>query len=333
MTPFNSFRWLGKASAASYVVILLVVVAASLAVKVRFRGVFACPASYGSTAYLSDCNASNYGDYDHGAFWFELEPRAKRAAGEAKVLLLGNSRVEFAFSSPVTTRWFGDRSIPFYVLGFSHYESITFMTPVLARVQPHASAYVINADRFFAEWLSPASHRVIYERDARARYDEKKFWQKLHRPICGALSPLCGDDFAVYRNEINGMWFTSGLRPNAPRGVSDGAPSDVDRWPHYIDLARNFIDGLKVDRQCVVLTIVPTTDTKRAEAKAIADALGVPFVAPQLDGLSTFDGSHLSVASAARWSASFLDAAGPVLERCAGGDARAQAPGPSATGS
>jgi hypothetical protein len=333
MKLFHPFRWFGKAGAASYVVILLVVVAASLAIKVRFRGVFACPASYGSVAYLSDCNASGYGDYDHGAFWFELEPRAERAAREAKVLLLGNSRGQFAFSTPVTARWFGDRSIPFYALGFSHYESVTFVTPVLARVQPHASAYVINADRFFAEWLSPASHRIVYERDARARYDEKKFWQQLHKPICGALPSLCGEDLAVYRNVANGMWFTSGVLPNTPSGVSDGTPSDVARWPHYVDLAREFIDSLKVDRQCVVLTIVPTVDTKRAEAQAIAEALGVSFIAPQLDGLTTFDGSHLNVESAARWSAAFLAAAGPALERCAGGTVHAGATSASPDGS
>jgi len=325
MTLFNPFRWHGKASAASYVVILLVVIAASLAVKVRLRGVFACPASYENIAYLSDCNAAGYGDYDHGAFWFELEPQTKRAASQAKVMLLGNSRVQFGFSSPATARWFADRSIPFFSLGFSHYESVTFMAPVLARVQPHASAYVINADRFFAEWLSPVSHRVIDERDARAQYNEKRFWQRLHKPVCSALPSLCGREFAVYRNVDNGMWFTSGTPPRKPTRVADGAPDNLEQWPHYIDLARVFIAGLKVDRQCVVLTIVPSSNTRRAEAQAIADALGVPFVAPRIDDLSTFDGSHLGVESAARWSAAFLEVAGPVLERCVGGSARAQA--------
>lgn len=333
MTLSNSFRWLGKASAASYVVILLIVVAASMAAKVRLRGVFACPASYGGIAYLSDCNAPNYGDYDHGAFWFELEPETERAARQAKVMLLGNSRIQFAFSSPVTARWFADRSIPFYSLGFSHYESVTFMTPVLERVQPHASAYVINADRFFTEWLSPASHHVVYERDARARYNEKQFWQRLHRPLCGALPFLCGQQFAVYRNIANGMWFTSGTPPKDPARVSDSAPGDVERWPHYIDLAKDFVAGLKVDRQCVVLTIVPTVNTKRAEAQAIAEALGLQFIAPRIDDLSTFDGSHLSVESAARWSAAFLEAAGPVLERCVGGSAHADTQAAPAHGS
>jgi hypothetical protein len=81
-----------------------------------------------------------------------------------------------------------------------------------------------------------------------------------------------------------------------------------------------------VERQCVILTIVPTKDTRRAEAQAIADALGVSFIAPHVAGLTTFDGSHLDVRSASLWSAAFLAAAGPLLERCAGGAAAAAAP-------
>src|SRR5690242_8535117 len=141
MTDVRPGHWLKSAHPAVYIGILLVVLAASFAAKERFRGIFACPANYGTNAYLSDCNAANYGDYDHGAFWFGLEPEARRAASNARVLVLGNSRTQFALSSPVTARWFGDRSIPFYSLGFAHYESVTFVTPILARVQPHASAY------------------------------------------------------------------------------------------------------------------------------------------------------------------------------------------------
>ena len=315
--------WLRSAQPVVYVVVLLVVLAAAFGTKLRLRGVFACPASYGSTAYLSDCNGRSYGDYDHGAFWYGLEPEAQRAASNARVIVLGNSRTQFGFSSPVTVRWFEQRSIPFYLLGFSHYESVTFVTPILAKVQPHARAYVINADRFFAEWLSPTSHRIFYERDARARYDEKQFWQRPHKAMCSIAPLLCGRELAVYRNVANGTWFTSGTLPNDPSGVADGGASDVERWPRYIELAREFVGQLKVDRQCIVLTIVPTKDTKRVEAQAIADALGVSFIAPRVEGLTTFDGSHLDVNSAARWSAAFLDAAGPVLERCAGSPAAA----------
>jgi hypothetical protein len=304
---------------AAYVIVLVLTIAVAFGAKIRLQGIFACPASYGTKAYLSDCNSTAYGDYDHGAFWFGLEPEARLAASKARVVVLGNSRVQFGFSSPFTVRWFESRSIPFYMLGFSHYESVTFVTPILAKVQPHASAYIINADRFFAEWLSPTSHRIFYERDVRARYGEKHFWQLPHRAMCGAISFLCGRELAIYRDVHNGSWFTSGVLPNEPSGVADGRSSDAELWPHYIDLAKTFISGLKVDRKCVVLTIVPTKETKRVEARAIADALGVSFIAPTVAGLTTFDGSHLDVDSATRWSAAFLDAAGPTLERCAKG--------------
>ena len=326
MTKVSLGHGLNRARPALYLCILLAVVAVSFATKLRLSGVFACPARYGNIAYLSDCNVANYGDYDHGAMWFGLEPEARRAAASAHVLLIGNSRVQFALSSPVTVRWFDERSIPFYTLGFSHYESVTFMTPTLARIKPSASAYVINADRFFAEWLSPTSRRIVNERDARARYDEKQFWQRLHKPICGAMPFLCGSELAIYRMVANGLWFTAGKLPNKPSGVLDGQPSDVEHWPHYIDLAKQFVDSLNVDRQCVVLTIVPSVGTKRAEAQAIAEALGVELIAPRVDDLATFDGSHLDIKSADRWSTAFLDAAGPILERCAGKRASTRAP-------
>ena len=83
---------------------VLLVVVATFAAKLRTTGVFACPSSYGDHAYLSDCNASNYGDYDHGAFWFGLEPSAQQAAGRAQVLFLGNSRIQFAMGTPAAAQ-------------------------------------------------------------------------------------------------------------------------------------------------------------------------------------------------------------------------------------
>lgn len=314
-------RGLAAARPLLYLAVVLAVLAGTYLWKLRSAGIFACPAAYGDAAYLSDCNAPDYGDYDHGAFWFGLEPAVRPAIARAKVFLLGNSRLQFALSTPGTVRWFEQRAIPFFSMGFSHYESITFVAPVLERFAPQPRAVVINADRFFAEWLSPTAQRVVTERDARARWDEKRRWQMVHRPLCGSLGALCGNAFAVYRSTENGLWSTTGAKPDRRIGVADAAPADVAQWPHFIALAEAFLARLPVARQCIVLTIVPYDATKRAEAQAIAQALNLPFVAPELDGLTTFDGSHLDSRSAALWSAAFLQAAGPQLERCAGAGA------------
>ena len=100
--------------------------------------------------------------------------------------------------------------------------------------------------------------------------------------------------------------------------VSDGQPGNVERWDQYARLGEKFLAQLAVDRSCVILTIVPAVETKRAEAMAIAAKLGHDLLAPQIDGLRTFDGSHLDEASAERWSGAFLREAGPRIRKCVG---------------
>jgi hypothetical protein len=317
MVLSDSRGWLRKLSPTVYAFILVAALAGTLAVKVRFRGVFACPASYGAAAYISDCNAANYGDYDHGAFWFGLEPEASRAAADAKVLFLGNSRLQFALSTPPTAEWFARNAITFYLLGFSHSETVVFVAPVLKKIDPRASVYVINVDRFFDSRISPPTEQLQQDRDIGWRYREKQIWQRLHKPVCGVLPFLCGNALGVYRTRDNGVWRMAGAAPQAKAPVSDGAPTNVDRWPEYVSLAKKFVGDLQTRRQCVLLTLVPTVGTKRAEAQEIANALGLPLIAPQVDGLKTFDGSHLDSASAARWSAAFFEAAGPIIQDCA----------------
>jgi len=285
--------------------------------KLRFDGIFACPASgYGSNAYLSDCTARTYGDYDHGAFWFGLEPQAQRAAAEANVLLVGSSRLQLAFSGTATASWFSAPGIRHYLLGFSHSETVVFVGPVLSKLRPRARVYVINVDRFFDDRVSPPTEQILQGRDILERYKEKRTWQSLHKGLCAALPIACGNAVAMYRARETGVWQRMGSGRFETKQVSDGQPSNVERWEHYARLGEKFLAQLPVDRDCVILTIVPTVETKRAEAMAIAAKLGYDLLAPQIDGLRTFDGSHLDEASAERWSEAFLREAGPRIRRC-----------------
>lgn len=126
-----------KFSPALYVLIILAVMAAAFLYSLRWNGIFACPANaYDGGSYLGYCQASAYGDYDHGAFWFALEPKAREAVASADVLFLGNSRMQFGFSSPALGRWFTANGFRYYLLGFSHSENVTFIGPLLQRLQP-----------------------------------------------------------------------------------------------------------------------------------------------------------------------------------------------------
>lgn len=303
---------------ALYILIILCGIIGPFLFKLRSNGIFACPADgYAGNQYLAYCQVTGYGDYDHGAFWFGLEPDIERFAAEADVLFLGSSRMQFAFSSQATREWFSSPPVRYYLLGFSFTENVVFTAPLLSKLRPQAKVYVINVDRFFEDKETEVGKAILRESDALTRSKEKRFWQVLHKPICTTLPVLCGKEASFFRARENGAWQLKGIRLwGGSKAVADGPVSDADRWGHYAILGEQFLSQLPVDRRCVLLTIAPYNATKNAEATALASALKLDLLVPPLDGLQTFDGSHLDPPSAERWSQAFLQAAEPRIREC-----------------
>jgi hypothetical protein len=310
-------HWARRGNAVAYVVVVLCSVIVAFGYGLRTNGVFACSAGgYASGRYLAYCQANRYGDYDHGAFWFELEPQAPRSAALADVLFLGNSRMQFAFSAAATQAWFATVASSYYLLGFSHDQNLTFAGPLLAKLSPRARVVVINVDDFFNDTTTWLGQAVFQDSQSRSRYERKQSWQSLHRRVCRAFAFMCGNAVTFYRLPETGSWQLHGAADFKALPVADATdPGTVD-LQHQVALAQGFVAHLPARRDCIVLTIAPWAQTRRAEAAAIAHALGLDLVAPQLEGLATYDGSHLDRKSAERWSAAFFDAAGPAIRRC-----------------
>jgi hypothetical protein len=333
MVELDDARAMERSVARPRPVLYLLVIFASLVgafvYHMREAGIFACPAShYGPESYLGYCNGSAYGDYDHGAIWFGLEPEVREAAAAADVLFLGNSRMQFGFSAPSVERWFADRGTSYYLLGFSDNETFRFTQPLLASLRPQARAYVISVDKFFFDDPSPPGGQVMHEPDARARWRAKQVWQAPHRLICGVIPGLCGNAVVFFREREHGTWQFDGSRgiKYAAAPIEADRPVYVKGNPRLVETvtanARAFIAGLGVDPSCVVLTYVPSTENNRLLANTIAEAVGLPLIAPQGEGLNTFDTSHLDTPSAEVFSAAFLEEAGPRLQQCLGMEAR-----------
>ena len=299
-----------------YILLLLAVVIGAGAYSLRKYGIFSCQASgYGSDGYLGYCGATSYGDYDHGAIWFGLEPAANAAAANAQALFLGNSRTQFAFSSKATADWFSSLSESYYLLGFSHFENYTFEGPLLGKIRPRAKVYVINIDSFFERSETGPGKTVMRDESAKNHYEEKRQWQWIHEAICPRVSALCGHDEAIFRSRSSGAWVVTGDRFTR-EPVSYDQHVDQNKVSSYTALGSEFLPGIPASRACTILTIVPTVKTDAATAHALAAALSMKLVAPELTGLMTFDGVHLDPPSAQRWSAAFFEEAGPQIRKC-----------------
>jgi hypothetical protein len=83
--------------------------------------------------------------------------------------------------------------------------------------------------------------------------------------------------------------------------------------------AINFLSSLTIERKCIILTMVPTVDTKIGNVNAIAKAVGLDLLIPDTRSeLRTNDGSHLDGSSAEEWSQAFLQMANSRIRSCLG---------------
>jgi len=299
-----------------YIIVVIGVALATVTYQLRAEGIFACSADgYGPDRYLEYCQATGYGDYDHGAFSFALEPPAGDFVRNAQVLFIGNSRMQFGFSTAVTADWFLSKGFRYYLLGFAYSERYLFTEELLRKLRPRAKVYVINMDKFFEPTVSDPAQFVMNDSGALRRYQNKRLWQLIHRPICTTIPAICGNEFTVYRVRQTGVWNGVGGAFNS-EPVSEDPFVDKGFVEQEAALGREFLNRLPVKPECVILTMVPTVKTQEAAANSIARALKLNLVTPTLDSLKTFDGSHLDRASAERWSKAFLDVAGARIQNC-----------------
>jgi len=304
---------------AAYTALLFGAVIVSAAYGVWWNAIFACPASgYRSDSYLAYCQATGYGDYDHGAFWFDLEPDVAEAAANAEVLFVGNSRMQLGFSTSATDKWFASHAARYFLLGFSHNVNVIFEAPLLRKLSPRARVYVINLNWFFRQNAGQLVRTVLADSAARARYERKRDWQPVHRSACRWAPFLCRNEYVIYRSRTTGAWHVSGGEIHGMPVSYDGDSENQVTLDAYAAAAREFVASLPVDPKCIMLTYVPFVRTDTATAIAVAAALGMDLIAPRLDGLNTFDESHLDPPSAERWSAAFYEAAGPRIQACLG---------------
>ncbi len=301
-----------------YIGVVLLAVLASYGYWLKTRSIFACQAQgYSADRFLAYCGAGNYADFEDGAFYFNLEPKALDYARNADVLVLGNSRLQIALSNQVTADFFKQAKASYYLLGLSYNENMMFVQELLRRIKPRASVFIINVDDFFERRETVAARTVLHDPNARNRYGAKRFWQSLHQPICGAFPRLCGQRYVIFRSRETGAYYRiPNPEPVYPQNaVSYDRTVDPAKVADSTALATEFLKNFAKGR-CVILTHAPFPHTKIGNVEAIAAGVGLPLVAPELQGLNTSDGYHLDRVSADRWARAFYEAAGPEIRSC-----------------
>jgi hypothetical protein len=195
---------------------------------------------------------------------------------------------------------------------------MVFAEGLLRRIQPKARVYVINGDGFFERSETIHVKTILHDPEAQHRYEVKRRWQRVHETVCRNLPRFCGHQPVAFRSRETGAYINSPREWGVRIPVSYDRAINQDVVNSYTDAAILFLSRVPVKRSCIILTVVPKTEAKIGNAKAVATALGTNFVAPEIEGLGTDDGLHLTQLSAQRWSQAFFEEAGSKIRSCLG---------------
>jgi hypothetical protein len=287
--------------------------------------------------FLAYCKSSQYGDYEHGAYYFDLEPEAIENLKKAEVLFLGNSRAQFGFSTDEVRNYFNERSIPFYVMGFAYGETSEFARILIEKFNLKPKVLVIDTDPFFTDGLSAPASAILDDSGAfwhrgprfiRTRWDylAKNRFNRLQPKLCYLLPMLCSSEHGViYRSSKDGSWIWRDLYYSAEgRRIPNDGSSRIFLGPEFLvtvkQHARRLFEAAGVRRECVILTAVPNAvHDARSYTVESGRLLGARVELPELDGLQTVDTSHLTWASAQRWSGTLMRGIDSLVTRCVSG--------------
>jgi hypothetical protein len=274
--------------------------------------------------FLAYCQSKQYGDYEHGALYYGLEPGIGDSIRGAKVIFLGSSMTQAAFSTKAVRAYFDKHDLRFFLMGFGYGEASPFALALLKRWKVTPKVLVINANPFFASELAVSEPGLETFEGKPAflwRLTLKMMFQRVHRILCSAAPFLCREsEPSIFRSARDGQWNWIGPYV-AERTIPIDPATQKPLAPERIEVSRQwgekFLDEVGLNRRCVVLTGVPTplADT-RVIAEALARSLKTSSIFPPVDGLASVDGGHLNLASAERWSGQFVEALTPILQDC-----------------
>lgn len=291
----------------------------------RWWASIGCYAPWPAGYFLAYCSSAQFGDYEHGAYYYNLEPEAVAALKRSDVLFFGTSRAQFALSTRTLQEFFAERGIAPYLLGFGYNEAGAFPLALVREYRLNPRVVVILADPFFRNRSTPhvrVTQRVRW-RIVTELYEflQKQAFIAVGSRVCTARPSLCETaEPVVHRSTTDGSWrpFRFDLKARVALGEHTPAITYTAAMAAGdLAFAEEFLTATGVPRSCVVLSAAPSALVDSdAYVTEMGRLLGVRVSLPSVDSLTTFDGSHLTPESAERWSAALLAEIDDTLAGC-----------------
>lgn len=233
-------------------------------------------------------------------------------AQRADILFLGNSRQQLGLREEFIVPRAQSMGLKVFSLACSG-EPFPFELELIQKHDLRPKVVVVSGGtEFFEDTLSPSAQRTLAMTRWEAWRSFFEFWgsweltSRLHSVL--TRRDLTGREprhlLIVYRSSRTGFWVTR-QEPDFDVPVSRSA--ELPSYVHLLPAAKEIQEHVLERGGLMVLTMVPFAQYDPVHLPFLADALSVPLVLPDLEGLTTSERHHLTRASAERFSNAFWD--------------------------
>ena len=254
----------------------------------------------------------------HDVFYYGIGSSIGHAR-DAYMLILGNSRTNFAFPSQIMDEFAQKHNITFFNMGLGYGEGNLFSEHIIVAHDLRPKIVIVNADLFFVDKASDRAAEIIatsgWERlkgriESTGHYCYIRFLRRLFPHFLPRIPPPYmlneRQRSALVRSVQHGTWFVWNRDDNKIPFQPD---SDVYKLEKKtVEIALRFKNLIEAREGQLILTHVPTNNrnSSRSLAVELAARLNIPCISPDLTGMVTMDGSHLNQESAGRFAVAFL---------------------------
>ncbi|WP_424102596.1 hypothetical protein [Moorena producens] len=257
-------------------------------------------------------------DFD---YYYGRKNDVSKYINDADVIFLGNSRSQFAYDRLMIERFFIEKNLKFYHLGFGCGEQIRVELDLMKNNNANPKLLVLNVDdRFFNKKYSTCASRVFSGNSySTRRMFQSNLLQVITFYLNKLLAPLLPTDKrlvpdrTMYRQINNGLWVTDAfingnpafsdnryVRPHLCENVIENEKELIDYWTKKIE--DNFPDIMIMNTQ------VPKLSYCKNRLRDISEYMGVPFFqVSDPEKLQVFDKAHVTADSAKLYTTDFID--------------------------
>jgi len=269
------------------------------------------------------CSGIKVDRYSYGSIFLKSQKNAVRNVKDADVLIFGNSRTMRSFSTDAIDNYFEQKGLTYVILAAegSTYRAALATTQAL-NLRP--KIVLINSEILYSDKVGEAFRDLIDFPDKyNTRYSFFYAAQSLQKWACNSDIQSLKDYYckgrrkAQWRSARNGRLEWRLIAPTEKQELIKARNLYKAEWKNqFVRNGQKMLDRRHFKKSCPILYLINSPNSHPDMMKDMAEDLAIDSVYVPVEGLTTYDKSHLDRPNSEIWAREFVKGLDAKIDKC-----------------